>query len=112
MAAALTSSTTLSGIARALVQAGRVTAQEAETLVAQAKSAHVSFIEQLIAGKKMNAREVAQFASETFGYPLLDLSAFDPAQMLRDAIDRKIVQQHRVVALNKRGNRLSVAISD
>jgi type IV pilus assembly protein PilB len=112
MAAALTPSTTLSGIARALVQAGRVAAHEAEAAVTQAKATHISFIEQLIASKKMNAREIAQFASETFGYPLLDLSAFDPAQMLKDAIDKKIVQQHRVVALNKRGNRLSVAISD
>jgi len=78
----------------------------------QAKAAHVSFIEQLIAGKKMSAREVAQFASETFGYPLLDIAAYDPAQLLKEAIDKKIVQQHRVIALNKRGNRLSVAISD
>ncbi|MDB5807147.1 MAG: pilB, partial [Betaproteobacteria bacterium] len=112
MAAALTPSNTLSGIARALVQAGRVTVGEAEALMSQAKSAHVSFIEQMIASKKMSARDIAQFASETFGYPLLDIDTFDQAQMLKTAIDRKIIQQHRVVALIKRGNRLAVAISD
>jgi len=112
MAAALTPSNTLSGIARALVQAGRVSVPDAEALVMQAKSAQTSFIEQLIAAKKMSARDLAQFASETFGYPLLDIAAFDQSQMLKDAIDKKIVQQHRVVALNKRGNRLAVAISD
>ncbi|HEX4328362.1 MAG TPA: type IV-A pilus assembly ATPase PilB [Burkholderiales bacterium] len=112
MAAALTPSNTLSGIARALVQAGRVTSSDAEALMAQAKTAHVSFIEQMIASKKMSARDIAQFASETFGYPLLDIDSFDQAQMLKTAIDRKIIQQHRVVALIKRGNRLAVAISD
>ncbi|HEY4375072.1 MAG TPA: type IV-A pilus assembly ATPase PilB [Burkholderiales bacterium] len=112
MAAALTPSNTLSGIARALVQAGRISANEADGLMTQAKSAHISFIEQMIASKKMSARDVAQFASETFGYPLLDIAAYDPAQMLKEAIDKKIIQQHRVIALNKRGNRLAVAISD
>ena len=90
MAAALTPSSTLSGIARALVQAGRVTSGEAEALMSQAKTAHVSFIEQMIASKKMSARDIAQFASETFGYPLLDIDTFDQAQMLKTAIDRKI----------------------
>jgi type IV pilus assembly protein PilB len=103
---------TLSGIARALVQGGHLTVAEAEKLAADARSANVTFVEQIISSKKMSAREVAQFSSEIFGYPLLDLGTYDPQQVLPDAIDRKLVQQHRVVALAKRGNRLSVAISD
>ena len=103
---------TLSGIARALVQGGRLSVADAESLVSDAGAGHLTFVEQLIASKKMSARDVAQFGSEVFGYPLLDLSTYDPQQVLGDAIDRKLVQQHRVVALAKRGNRLSVAISD
>ena len=103
---------TLSGIARALVQGDRLTIADAETLVNDAKAAGVTFVEQVIASKRMSARDVAQFGSEVFGYPLLDLATYDPQQVLADAIDRKLVQQHRVVALAKRGNRLSVAISD
>ncbi|MBL8383708.1 MAG: type IV-A pilus assembly ATPase PilB [Burkholderiales bacterium] len=111
MAAALLPNT-LSGIARALVQGGHLAVPDAERLVSEAKAAGVTFVEQLISSKKMSAREIAQYCSEIFGYPLLDLSAYDPQQVLSDAIDRKLVQQHRVVALAKRGNRLSVAISD
>jgi type IV pilus assembly protein PilB len=95
-----------------MVQAGKLSAADAEALIAQAKSAGTGFVEQLIATKKMTAREVAQFCSQVFGHPLLDLSAYDPQQVLADAIDRKLVQQHRVIALARRGNRLSVAISD
>ena len=103
---------TLSGIARALVQGGRLSVADAESLVSDAGAGRLTFVEQLIASKKMSARDVAQFGSEVFGYPLLDLATYDPQQVLGDAIDRKLVQQHRVVALAKRGNRLSVAISD
>ncbi len=103
---------TLSGIARALVQGGRLSVADAEALVNDAGTGNLTFVEQLIASKKMSARDVAQFGSEVFGYPLLDLATYDPQQVLGDAIDRKLVQQHRVVALAKRGNRLSVAISD
>ncbi len=94
------------------MQGGHLTVAEAEKLAADARSANVTFVEQIISSKKMSAREVAQFSSEIFGYPLLDLGTYDPQQVLPDAIDRKLVQQHRVVALAKRGNRLSVAISD
>ena len=94
------------------MQGGHLAVAEAEKLVSDARSANITFVEQIISSKKMSAREVAQFSSEIFGYPLLDLSTYDPQQVLPDAIDRKLVQQHRVVALAKRGNRLSVAISD
>jgi type IV pilus assembly protein PilB len=105
-------STSLSGLARALVQAGRLKEAEAEALLTQAGAANQSFIEQLVASKKATALEVARFASETFGYPLLDLSAFDDSHIPKDAIDRKLIAAHRVVPLHKRGNRISVAIAD
>src|SRR6185436_18312041 len=62
--------------------------------------------------KKLSAREVSQFAANTFGYPLLDLNAVDPDHLPINLIDSKIVGNHRVIALGKRGNRLFVAMSD
>jgi hypothetical protein len=41
--------------------------------------------------------DLARFAAEKFGYPLLDLSAFDDAQIQKSAIDRKLIASHRVV---------------
>jgi len=110
--AASPSSTPLSGLARALVQAGRLKEAEAETIMAQAVSGNSTFIEQLVATKKATAIEVARFAADTFGYPLLDLAAFDEAHIPKDAIDRKLIASHRVIPLHKRGNRISVAIAD
>ncbi|MFZ2852995.1 MAG: type IV-A pilus assembly ATPase PilB [Rhodocyclaceae bacterium] len=102
----------LSGLARALVQAGRLNEVEAEALLTLATASKTSFIEQLIHSKKASALEIARFAAETFGYPLLDLAAFDDTQIQKNAIDRKLIVTHRVVPLHKRGNRLSIAIAD
>jgi type IV pilus assembly protein PilB len=102
----------ISGLARAMVQAGRIREAEAESLLAQAASSNSSFIEQLVATKRATALEVARFAADTFGYPLLDLSTFEPANFPKDAIDRKLIATHKVLPLHKRGNRISVAVAD
>jgi len=110
--AASPQNTPLSGLARALVQAGRLKEPEAELLITEAASAKVSLIEQLIASNKASAIDIARFVAETFGYPLLDLSAMDEGLIPTDAIDRKLIATHKVIPLHKRGNRLSVAIAD
>ena len=95
-----------------MIQAGRLKEDEAEQLLAQAASERTSFIEQLVKNKKATALEVARFVADTFGYPLLDLAAYNDVHMPANAIDRKLVATHRVVPLFKRGNRLSIAIAD
>lgn len=102
----------LSGLARALVQAGQLQEAEAEQLIAQAANAKISLIEQILADEKVSPISLARFVAETFGYPLLDLAAYDDALIPFDAIDRKLISAHKVIPLNKRGNRLSIAISD
>ncbi|EKE18402.1 MAG: hypothetical protein ACD_10C00002G0001 [uncultured bacterium] len=102
----------LSGLARALVQAGQLKEVEAEQLLSQASSAKISLIEQIILSQKASAVTIARFIADTFGYPLLDLAAFDEAHIPENAIDRKLIATHKVIPLNKRGNRLSVAIAD
>ncbi len=103
---------TLSGLARALVQAGRIKESEADVLLSQATATRTTFIEQLVSSRKAKSVDIARFASETFGYPLLDFGAFDDSHIPKTAIDRKLIAAHRVIPLHKRGNRLAVAIAD
>ena len=102
----------LSGLARALVQAGRLKEAEAESLLTQAAANRTTLIEQIVSANKATFLDLARFAAEKFGYPLLDLSAFDDTQIKKSAIDRKLIASHRVVPLHKRGNRLAIAIAD
>ena len=110
MAASL--QTNLSGLARALVQQGRLKELEAEALADQAAASGGGFIGQLIGSGRLKPRDIATFAAETFGCAALDLTAFDEDQIPRDAIDRKLMQTHQVVPLTKRGNRIAVALAD
>jgi type IV pilus assembly protein PilB len=102
----------LSGLARALAQQGLMSEQEAETLQTQAHTAGVSFVEQVLAGKRMTALQLAVFASRAFGVPLLDLAAFDITQINKDYVDTRTATARRVLPLHRRGNRLFVATSD
>ena len=104
--------TALSGLARALVQKGRLSEQEAETLQFEAAAAGGGFVEHLVSSRRMSERDVALFASETFGFPLLDLSAIDPDVLPHKLVDHKVMITRRVLPLLQRGNRLFVAFSD
>ena len=101
-----------SALGRALVQQGKLVQADANAIQAEAAKAGMSFVQQLVQTKKLSAREVSQFAANTFGYPLLDLNAVDIESLPANLIDTKLVATHRVVALGKRGNRIFVGMSD
>ncbi len=110
--AAEATSNSLSGLARALVQQGRLLQPDAEALQTQANNARIAFVSQLIQSRKLSALEVAEFSAQTFGLPLLDLKALDPAYIATGLLEGKFMQSRRVLALYKRGTRLFVGISD
>jgi type IV pilus assembly protein PilB len=102
----------ISGLARALAQHGVMSEHDAEALQTQAQSAGVTFVEQVLTGKRMTPQQLAIFGSRAFGIPLFDLSAFEFDQLDKTFFDAKISQSRRVLPLYKRGNRLFVALSD
>jgi type IV pilus assembly protein PilB len=107
-----TPGTALPGLARALVQAGRLTLPQADTLQKKASADKAGFIDTLLGSSSIDAKSLAAFCAETFGYPLLDLGTFSHDALPVNAIDPKLMQAQRVVALARRGNKLSVALSD
>ncbi len=105
----------LTGLARALVQQGKLRPDRAESLARRAAQSNTLFIDELVGAAEatgLKAGEIARFAAETFGHPLLDLTAIDADQLPSDVIDKKLVGALRVVGIRKRGNRLAVAVSD
>ena len=102
----------MSGLGRALVQHGRL--GEAEALACSQDSGGKvnAFMAAVIEKQHLSALDLARFSAETFGYPLFDVAALDAANIPRDAIDKKLISKHEVIALGKRGNRLTVAMAD
>src|SRR5881394_2167551 len=101
-----------SALGRALVQQGRLVQADANAIQSEASKGGLTFIQQLVTSKKLSAKDVSLFAAQTFGYPLLDLNSVDVDHLPLNIIDAKIVANHRVIALGKRGNRVFVAMSD
>ena len=113
LSSAPTSTTpSLTGLGRALIQTGKLNLKQAEGIAQAAGAAQISFIDQLVNTRTMQPLDLATGLSQQFALPLLDLSAFDPAQLLTDVVDKKLVQQLKVIGLHKRGNKLTVAVSD
>ncbi len=106
------SSIPISGLARSLQQAGRLSAAQAEQLSRQAAHDKAPFIDTLLQSALIDARTLAAFCSDTFGYPLLDLGAINFSLLPDKLVDEKLAQSQRVVALGKRGNKVFVAVSD
>lgn len=102
----------LSGLARMLVQEKLLSETEANLAQAQANTARVPFITQIIAGKRITAEKIAEVSSQAFGFPYFNLDAFNPDYLPAKSIDVKLMQTNRVIALQNRNNVLFVGISD
>ena len=100
------------GLARTLVQNNLLQQADADAIVQQAGTAGITFIQQLVISKKLSAQQIAEFAAQMFGFPLLDLSVVDPSQIPHQLLDSKLMAARRILPLYKRGNKLFVAMSD
>ncbi len=102
----------LSGVARVLVHAGKLSVKTAEDLVRGAKEQRRSFISAVIGAGAVNPADLAHTLSTALAMPLLDLAAIDPQRLPRNVIDAKLAAQYQVIVLGKRGNRLFIAGAD
>jgi type IV pilus assembly protein PilB len=70
------------------------------------------FVRFLIEDKNLNADSIATILSRNFGFPLIDLNAFD-STMIPDGIrNEKLIRKHNALPLFLRGKVLFVAMSD
>jgi len=110
--AATVTSIKLSGLARMLVQENLLSEDEAHIIQAHANIVKSQFVTQAILSKKISAEAIAETASRSFGFPYLNLDAFNPDYLPTKSIDAKLMQANRVIALRNQNNVLFIAISD
>ncbi|MCU6432341.1 type IV-A pilus assembly ATPase PilB [Undibacterium sp. Jales W-56] len=101
-----------SGLARALMQGNVLPAAQIDGILKKSQVDKTAFIDSLIQSGAMNPRDLASFCSDTFGYPLVDLSVFNESSLPEKIVDTKLMQTQRIVALAKRGNKIALAVSD
>jgi len=102
----------LSGVARVLVHAGKLSAKAAEDLAKSASDRKISFVASVIASGAVSAADLAHTLAATLAVPLVDLNAVDAEKMPKGIIDAKLTQQYQVVPLARRGSRLFIGGAD
>jgi type IV pilus assembly protein PilB len=102
----------LSGVARVLVHAGRLTEKAADDFVKAARERKSVFIHEVIAAGAVSSAELAHTLSATLALPLLDLEAVDVNRLPRGMVDAKLIAQYRLLVLGRRGSRLFIACAD
>ena len=102
----------LSGLARQLVLTGLLDEKTAQQASAQAKRNQLPLVTYLVQNKLVKARPLAELAADQFGVAYFDLSSLDKETQPKDLVSEKLVRQHRVLPLFKRGNKLFLGASD
>lgn len=102
----------LSGLARQIVAAQLLDEKSAQQAQTQAKRNQLPLVTYLVQNKLVKSRDLAELASEQFGVAFIDLSAIDKEGQPKDLISEKLIRQHRVLPLWRRGNKLFIGVSD
>ncbi|WP_127556384.1 type IV-A pilus assembly ATPase PilB [Saccharospirillum alexandrii] len=104
--------TSLGGLAKRLVRDDLINEDEALTATQNSEKEKKSLVAYLVETDLVSAQQLANVASEEFGTPIFDLTAFDLEALPRDLIANNLLQAHHVIPLIKRGNRLFIGVSD
>ena len=102
----------LGGLAGRLVADGLLDAETAQAAQKDAAREKIPFVSFLVAKDYINSHKLAEMASEEFGVPLFDVTAFNVEAMPVDLVAPKLVLKHHALPLFRRGTRLFIAVSD
>lgn len=94
------------------MQGNLLTAAQTDTIVKKTQIDKTRFIDGLLQSNIISPRDLATFCSETFGYPLMDLSVINESLIPDKLVDPKLMQTQRLVPIAKKGNKLALAVSD
>ncbi|MDH1262322.1 type IV-A pilus assembly ATPase PilB [Pseudomonas sp. GD03944] len=102
----------LSGLAKQIVNAQLLDEKSALNAQVQAKRNQLSLVTYMVQNKLVKSRDLAELAAEQFGVAFVDLQALDKEVQPKDLISEKLMRQHRVLPLYRRGNKLFIGVSD
>ena len=103
---------TLSGVARVLVLAGKLPSRIAEDLSRVARDQRRSFVSAVVGANALSAYDLACSLSQVLGLPLLDLDAIDINRLPQNLVDARTLSQYQVLVLGRRGSRLFIGGAD
>ncbi|MBZ6065449.1 PilB family type IVa pilus assembly ATPase TapB [Aeromonas schubertii] len=101
-----------SGLAISLAASSLISEQDSQRFVSQAKAQRKPFVTFLIENEILGSKELADFCEQEYGVPLLDLDAFDVAEIPQKYINQKLIEKHHALPIYTQGHTLYIAMSD
>ncbi|TMN89147.1 type IV-A pilus assembly ATPase PilB [Pseudoalteromonas phenolica] len=97
-----------SPLLRKFITLGRITAEQLKLKQAEAHST----AELICLCSGMTGQELAEQCLDLFRVPMFDLRDFDVEQLSKELIKEKLIRQHHLLPLVKKGRKLFIATSD
>src|SRR6056297_2646145 len=101
-----------SGLAGRLVIEGLIEADDARYAQQAAVDQRVPLVSYLVETANVDSHQLARIASQEFGAPRFDITAFDKEQLPEGLVEPELIIKHHALPLFHRGKRLFIAVSD
>ena len=110
--ASLSKNKPLSEFIQYLIKNGVLSESEAEIHNAQAQKKQTSLLNYLVVNNIINSHQIAIKASQEYNLPFFDLDAIELQSLPINLTTEKLIRNHHILPLLKRGDTLFIAISD
>ena len=99
-------------IQRRLTEKGGLTTETLNLAMEQCQQSGKHLFEHLVEENFLSSAKLAEILSLEYSVPIYDVEQHNLDSSPQDIVDPKLVKKHRVLPLNKRGNKVYIAISD
>jgi len=102
----------LSGLARTLVRGGHIEQEKAEELFQKSQKKKTPFVNLVIEEKLVASSTIASASAKEFGMSIISIDLIDIDPEVVKLVNPDLIKKHGILPIFKRGNRLTVAVSD
>ncbi|MBR6026019.1 MAG: type IV-A pilus assembly ATPase PilB [Neisseriaceae bacterium] len=102
------------GLLRALVKHKIIDEAKADAIQNKykAEEGHKRLPELLFEEKLVTPKQLAEFVSTLFGYPLFDLASYDSESLPTEILSDNVMRDYHILPIFQRGNNVFLAVSD
>ncbi|MGY3866913.1 PilB family type IVa pilus assembly ATPase TapB [Aeromonas bivalvium] len=101
-----------SGLALSLAASSLISESDSHHYLSQARAQRKPLVTYLIENQILASKTLAEFCELEYGVPLLDLAAFDLAEIPQKYLNQKLIEKHHVLPIYTQGHTLYIAMSD
>jgi type IV pilus assembly protein PilB len=100
------------GLLISLIRAGIIQDDQSGVLQDRARNEKKNLVTYLIDNDIISSSQLAELCEQEYGIPLLDLDAFELAEIPQKYLNSKLIEKHHALPIYTQGNTLFIAVSD